>query len=110
MVTILVIHEVDDVDHWLASTQREEVFGPLGITARTFVEQVQTHRVGLIVESPDLDTFQNATRLGGRRRSNGRRRSAGRRNARSGGKALVTRLLLVRGSVSSRDGRFSPSV
>ena len=60
MVTILVIHEVDDVDHWLASTQREEVFGPLGITARTFVEQVQTHRVGLIVESPDLDTFQNA--------------------------------------------------
>jgi hypothetical protein len=60
MVTILVIHEVDDVDRWLASTNRETVFGPLGITARTFVEQVQTHRVGLIVEAPDLETFQSA--------------------------------------------------
>jgi hypothetical protein len=60
MVTILVIHEVDDVDRWLASTNREQVFGPLGITARTFVEQVQTQRVGLIVEAPDLETFQNA--------------------------------------------------
>jgi hypothetical protein len=60
MVTILVIHEVDDVDHWLASTNRQEVFGPLGITARTFVEQVSTQRVGLIVEAPDLETFQNA--------------------------------------------------
>ncbi len=60
MVTILVIHEVDDVDRWLASNQREKFLGPLGITARTFVEQVETHRVGLIVEAPDLDTFQNA--------------------------------------------------
>jgi hypothetical protein len=58
MTTILVIHEVDDVDHWLASTKREEVFGPAGITARTFVEPVKTHRVGLIVEAPDFDTFQ----------------------------------------------------
>jgi hypothetical protein len=60
MTTILVIHEVDDIDHWLASTKREEVFGPLGITARTFVEPVKTHRVGLIVEAPDFDTFQRA--------------------------------------------------
>jgi hypothetical protein len=60
MVTILVIHEVDDVERWLASTNREKVFGPLGITARTFVEQVPTQRVGLFVEAPDLDTFQSA--------------------------------------------------
>jgi hypothetical protein len=58
MATILVIHEVDDVDHWLASTKRAEIFGPAGITFRTFVEPVETHRVGLIVEAPDLETFQ----------------------------------------------------
>jgi hypothetical protein len=40
MATYLAFHEVDDVDHWLNSPRREEVFGPLGITARTF----QDHR------------------------------------------------------------------
>jgi hypothetical protein len=58
MTTILVIHEVDDVDRWLASTNREALFGPAGITARTFVERLKTQRVGLIVEAPDFDTFQ----------------------------------------------------
>jgi hypothetical protein len=60
MTTVLIFHQVDDVDHWLASTKRAEVFGPMGITARTFVEQVPDHRVGLVVEAPDLDTFQRA--------------------------------------------------
>jgi hypothetical protein len=36
MATYLAFHEVDDVDHWLRSPKREEVFGPLGITIRTF--------------------------------------------------------------------------
>jgi hypothetical protein len=36
METLLVFHEVDDVDHWLGSPKREEFFGPLGITVRTF--------------------------------------------------------------------------
>ncbi len=36
MATYLAFHEVDDVDHWLNSPKREEVFGPLGIAARTF--------------------------------------------------------------------------
>jgi hypothetical protein len=36
MATYLAFHEVDDVDHWLSSPKREEVFGPLGITIRTF--------------------------------------------------------------------------
>ena len=60
MITVLIFHQVDDVDHWLASTKRAEVFGPMGITVRTFVEQVPDHRVGLVVEAPDLDTFQRA--------------------------------------------------
>jgi len=57
MATIVAFHEVDDVDHWLASPRREEVFGPLGVTVRTFVDPAKTNRVGLIVEVPDIDAF-----------------------------------------------------
>src|ERR1035441_3644655 len=32
MPTLLAFHEVDDVERWLGSPRREEVFGPLGIT------------------------------------------------------------------------------
>jgi hypothetical protein len=54
----MIFHEVDDVAHWLSSPKREEVFGPLGITARTFVDPDKTNRVGLIAEIPDMDAFQ----------------------------------------------------
>lgn len=58
MATVMIFHEVDDVAHWLSSPKREEVFGPLGITARTFVDPDKTNRVGLIAEIPDMDAFQ----------------------------------------------------
>jgi hypothetical protein len=58
VATYVIFHEVDDVDHWLASPRREEVFGPLGISIRTFVDPENAHRVGLIAEIPDLDAFQ----------------------------------------------------
>jgi hypothetical protein len=57
MTTLIVTHEVDDVGHWLRSSRREEVFGPLGLTIRTFVDPTDEHRVGLIVEVPDVDAF-----------------------------------------------------
>jgi len=60
VTTLLVFHQVDDIDRWLASTNRETVFGPMGITARTFVERVPAHRVGLVIEAPDLETFDRA--------------------------------------------------
>jgi hypothetical protein len=60
MATVLIFHEVEDVDHWVRSTKREEFFGPLGMTARTFVDPTQTNRVGLIAEVPDLETLQAA--------------------------------------------------
>ncbi len=60
MVTMLVFHEVDDLDHWLASPKREEFFGPMGMTARTFADPQKSNRVGLIVEAPDMETFQRA--------------------------------------------------
>ncbi len=60
MATLMVFHEVDDVDHWLASPKREELFGPMGMTARTFIDPEKTNRVGLIVEVPDMETFRRA--------------------------------------------------
>ncbi len=60
METLLVFHEVDDVDHWLASPKREEVFGPMGITARTFRDPSGSNRVGLLVEVPDRATWEKA--------------------------------------------------
>ena len=58
MPTLMVFHEVDNVEHWLASPKREEVFGPLGITVRTFVDPAKTNRVGLIADVPDMAAFQ----------------------------------------------------
>ena len=60
MATMIVFHEVNDVDHWLASPKREEFFGPRGMTARTFIDPEKANRVGLIVEAPDVDTFRRA--------------------------------------------------
>ena len=58
MATYLVFHEVDDVEHWLSSPKREEVFGPMGVTARTFHDPEGSQRVGLVVEIPDLAAYQ----------------------------------------------------
>ena len=58
MPTLMIVHEVDDIEHWLNSPKREEVFGPLGITVRTFIDPEKSHRVGLIVQVPDMETFQ----------------------------------------------------
>ena len=58
VATYLAFHEVDDVEHWLSSPKREEIFGPMGITARTFRDPEGSKRVGLIVEIPDMAAFQ----------------------------------------------------
>ena len=60
MATYLVMHEVDDVEHWLKSGKREEFFGPMGMTMRTFHDPSGSNRVGLIAEIPDMDAFQAA--------------------------------------------------
>jgi hypothetical protein len=60
MRTIMIFHEVDDVDRWLKSPKRREFFGPLGITARTFVDPEKSNRVGLIVEVPSMALYQEA--------------------------------------------------
>lgn len=60
MVTLMVFHEVDDVAHWLASPKREELFGPLGIKVRAFRDPQGSNRVGVLVETPDMDTWHAA--------------------------------------------------
>lgn len=55
-----MLHEVDDVDRWLASPKREEFFGPMGMTVRTFRDPEGSNRVGLIVEVPDIAAWQAA--------------------------------------------------
>ena len=58
MATYLITHEVDDVDAWKASPTRDEVFGPMGITIRSFTDPAGSNRVGLIAEIPDMKAFQ----------------------------------------------------
>lgn len=58
MTTVVAFHEVEDVQHWLDSPRREELFGPMGVTVRTFVDPEGSDRTGLILEIPDMEAFQ----------------------------------------------------
>ena len=60
METLLVVHEVDDVKHCLASPKRDEFFGPLGMTVRTFRDPAGSNRVGLMFEVPSRAEFEEA--------------------------------------------------
>ena len=60
MATLIAFHEVADVEHWLGSPKRSEIFGPMGITVRTFTDPEGSNRTGLIMEVPDMDAFQEA--------------------------------------------------
>ena len=55
MPHVIVIAEVKDLQHWLDSPKREEVFGPQGYTElRTYVDQEGSNRVALAMNIPDL--------------------------------------------------------
>ena len=59
MATYVITHEVDDVERWLSSPTREEVFGPMGITVRTFRDPDGSNKTALIAEIPDMGAFQD---------------------------------------------------
>lgn len=59
MPTIVATHEVDDVEHWLASPKREELFGPMGISHRTFVQE-DSKLVGVVLDVRDVADFERA--------------------------------------------------
>ncbi|WP_310961346.1 hypothetical protein [Nocardioides terrisoli] len=55
MPTVLAFHEVENVDQWLTSPKRTELFGKYDVTQiRTFTDPNGSNRVGLILEVPDL--------------------------------------------------------
>jgi hypothetical protein len=59
--TVIAYHDVEDKDHWLASSKREEFFGPLGVTnIRTFVDPTNPTRVGVLMDVADMGAVQNA--------------------------------------------------
>ena len=58
MPTVIAYHDVKDLDHWLASTVRDEAFATIGITGiRTFVDPTNPLRVGLLFDVPDMDAL-----------------------------------------------------
>ena len=64
MTTLMIFHEVNDVEHWVSSPRREQFFGSMGMSVRTFIESKDSQRVGLIVDCPDVETFQKAMQSG----------------------------------------------
>lgn len=58
MTTLIGYHQIDDAEHWLASPKREELFGPLGISVRTFVDPEQPTRAAVLLDVPDMAAFQ----------------------------------------------------
>jgi len=61
MTTVVALHDVDDVAHWLDSPKRAEFFGAHGMTVRTFVSPGGGSRVGVIIENvPSLEALTEA--------------------------------------------------
>jgi hypothetical protein len=60
MTTLMITHDVDDLEHWLASTTRDAFFSEQGMSARTFVDSERSNHVGLVVDVPDMDALQKA--------------------------------------------------
>jgi len=61
MPTIFVSHDVNDRDHWLASSKRDEFLGPLGVTnIRLFVDPQNPTRVGGLMDVSDMDALMAA--------------------------------------------------
>jgi hypothetical protein len=57
MTTLIGFHEVDDVQHWLASTIRAEAFASVGATVTEFLDPQGANRVGVLIEAPDVDAL-----------------------------------------------------
>ena len=61
MPTVIAHHDVKDTDHWLASSKREEFFGPLGVTnIRTFADPQNPTHVAVLMDVPDMDAVMAA--------------------------------------------------
>ena len=60
MPTLVAHHDVKDSTHWLASSKRDEFFGPLGVTnIRTFVDPQNPTHVAVMMDVPDMDALMS---------------------------------------------------
>jgi hypothetical protein len=64
MPTLIAFHEVGDGDHWARAWHggvgsRQEMFGQIGVTARTFRDPQNPNLTGLIFNVPDMDRSQS---------------------------------------------------
>ncbi|WP_171210370.1 MULTISPECIES: hypothetical protein [unclassified Ruegeria] len=57
MPRVIAMHDVDDVEHWLSSPKREEIFKDVVFDMVTFVHSTEPNKVGLSANIPDLDKF-----------------------------------------------------
>ena len=62
MPTVIGYHDISKgKDHWLNSSKREELFGPLGVTnIRTFASPDHPSKVAILMDVPDMDAFASA--------------------------------------------------
>lgn len=61
MTTVIAVHEVDDVAHWLSSPKRAEFFDAHGMSVQEFVSVDGGNRVGLVIENvPSLAALTEA--------------------------------------------------
>lgn len=57
MPKLIATHEVDDVEHWLASPKRKEVFAGVVTNIQTFVHPDDSSRVALSMDVADMEAF-----------------------------------------------------
>lgn len=57
MPKIIIMHEVDDVAHWLASPKRQEVFSGVAENIETYVHPTEANKVGLSMTVSDMDAL-----------------------------------------------------
>lgn len=61
MVQVIVTHDVDDVDLWFNSPERQQFFGARGMTATAFRDPSgESSSVAVLIEAPDMQTLQAA--------------------------------------------------
>ena len=57
MPRLITTHEVDDVEHWLASPKRAEVFAGIATDLTTYVLPGDSNRVALSMNVADMDAL-----------------------------------------------------
>ena len=57
MPRIIAMHDVEDVEHWLSSPKRDEIFKDVAFDMVTFVHPTEPNRVGVSANIPDVDKF-----------------------------------------------------